>query len=159
MRLVVFSDSHGNFDALYTVVRRHPEADAFVHLGDGEKEMGEIVRVFPEKIFYCVCGNCDSGSDAKSTEVLVLEGVRVFMTHGDMHSVKYDLLHLKHEARSRKAKLALFGHTHIAHQEYDNQLYLLNPGSVSYPRVGNPTYGIADILPGGIATSIMELKK
>jgi phosphoesterase, MJ0936 family len=159
MRLVVFSDSHGNFDALHTIVQSHPEADGFVHLGDGEKELEELEWACKEKTFYFVHGNCDDGFATKSMELLVLEGVRIFLTHGDIFSVKYDLLHLKYEARGRKAKLVLFGHTHIPHQECDNGLYLFNPGSVSYPRVGSPTYGVVDILPEGIATSIVELKK
>ena len=37
MRVIVFSDSHGNYDVLEKIMERHKDdGDVFIHLGDGE---------------------------------------------------------------------------------------------------------------------------
>lgn len=39
-RAIVFSDSHGDYDALERIMERHCEnAELFIHLGDGEREL------------------------------------------------------------------------------------------------------------------------
>ena len=59
MKIIVFSDSHGNFNALYRVMEMHRDARAFFHLGDGQRELDDIEALYPEKEFHSVCGNCD----------------------------------------------------------------------------------------------------
>ena len=36
MRIIVLSDTHGNPKVLETILARHADADACIHLGDGE---------------------------------------------------------------------------------------------------------------------------
>ena len=36
MRIVLMSDSHGNYAAINNIVKRNLSADIFIHLGDGE---------------------------------------------------------------------------------------------------------------------------
>ena len=57
-------------------------------------------------------------------------------------------------AREKKADIVLFGHTHQALAEYDDGLYILNPGSL-HGSMG--TYGIIDITKAGIVTNIVRL--
>ena len=59
-------------------------------------------------------------------------------------------------ARERKAQVALFGHTHHALEEYDDGLYLLNPGSLNS---WEPSYGTVDITPQGIVTNVVKLRE
>ena len=50
-------------------------------------------------------------------------------------------------ARRAGADIALFGHTHLVHEEYDPEsgIYLFNPGSIGEPREGKPSYGILSL--------------
>lgn len=157
MRLAVCSDSHGSYAALEKIVLARPDADLFVHLGDGEKELEELSWAFPEKEFVFVRGNCDFTSTAKAMDLLTLGGVRVMMTHGDAYAVKYGLERLKREAVGLRARIVLFGHTHTPLYEQTEGLHLFNPGSAARPRAGAPTYGVVDILPGDIRASILEV--
>ena len=158
MRAVVFSDSHGNYDVLEQIVERHKDdADLFIHLGDGEREMELLRYAYSEKKFVFVSGNCDYGSEAPDFDLLDFGGKKIFLTHGWRFGVKSSLDYVKEEARKYKADIALFGHTHIAGTDYDGGLYLMNPGSCGRPRSGFPSYGIVDITEAGIALHTVEL--
>ena len=47
-RAVVFSDSHGDYDVLERIMERHREnAELFIHLGDGERELEYLRYSYP----------------------------------------------------------------------------------------------------------------
>lgn len=157
MRIVVFSDSHRNYTVLKKIVAAQREAEAFIHLGDGEGEFEDLRRHNPDKLMLGVYGNCDFIQFSKVSDMVNLQGKKIFFTHGHAFRVKSDLAAIKREARGIGADIVLFGHTHIPLTEYDEGLYLLNPGSVTAPLNGRPSYGIVDITPAGVATSIVYL--
>lgn len=157
MRIVVFSDSHRNFDVLHKIVCSQPDAEVFIHLGDGEREFEEIKMAFPDKRMYGVCGNNDWGSQQKDFDVIVCAHKRIFFTHGHLFGVKVDLDNLLNTAKNYGADIVQYGHTHISHTDYIDGLHILNPGSVSLPQAGPPSYGIVDITSAGIVTSIVFL--
>lgn len=158
MKIIVLSDSHGNYRAISNVISDF-NADLYIHLGDGERELDKFCLSFPDKQIYYVKGNCDFAS-LSNDELLISPDDKnvIFAVHGHNHGVKYSLEQLKITARKKGANIALFGHTHSRYSEYDNGLYLLNPGSVSLPRDGNkPSFGIIELLPNGIITNIVDL--
>lgn len=156
MRIVVFSDSHRNFFALQSIVFAQPKAALFLHLGDGEREFEDLQTHFPDKLMRGVCGNCDWSSCSKVSDLITCEGKRIFFTHGHIYGVKIGLGELVQTARNFRADVVLFGHTHHAYTAYENGLHLMNPGSVTSPAEGRPSYGIVDITPAGIVTSIVQ---
>ena len=157
MRIIVMSDSHRNFRNVLRVVDRHPDADLYIHLGDGEREFESVQDLYPDRRYLWVAGNCDFGSDTASSDLVKLCGKSVLLTHGHTYYVKQSLSELKSAARICHAHIALYGHTHVAHTEYDNGLYIMNPGSLSVPRQGGASYGILDITSPGIMTNIVEV--
>lgn len=157
MRIIVFSDSHNNFYALKTIMRIHKNADYYFHLGDGERDFLELSAAYPDKRLLHVCGNCDWASTGEDQRFLMLEGRRILLTHGHKHYVKSGPERLIAYARSLGADIVMHGHTHIAHTVYEDGLYLMNPGSVTSPRGGKPSYGIADITGAGVALNIAYL--
>lgn len=157
MRIIVMSDSHRNFRNVLKVVEKHPEADLFIHLGDGEHEFEDVQNLYPNYRYVFVSGNCDFGSTSKNSDLLKLAGKNVLITHGHTYGVKDSLSELKSAARICHATVVLYGHTHVSRTEYDGGIYLMNPGSLSIPRHGGPSYGILDITSQGIVTNIVEV--
>ena len=157
MRIIVMSDSHRNFRNVQLVVEKHPDADLYIHLGDGEREFEDVQNLYPNRRYLWVAGNCDFGSETKSSDLVKLSGKNVLITHGHTYYVKRSLSELKTAARICRASVVLYGHTHVAYTEYDGGLYIMNPGSLSIPRQGGPTYGILDITSQGIMTNIVEV--
>ena len=54
---------------------------------------------------------------------------------------------LKSAARQQNADIALFGHTHVPYTEYDNGLWIMNPGAL---RRFELSYGLIDIQKGNV---------
>ena len=146
MRLVVTSDVHRRTSALFDIVERHIDnADLFINLGDSANEIEELLMVYPNLKIECVAGNCDFSSAYPLTKLLECAGKMVFITHGHPFYVKHGYEMLKQEARSVKADICLFGHTHSPLTEIEDGIYYMNPGAVC-----DFSYGIIDITDKGI---------
>ena len=147
-RIIVFSDTHGRGSAVRKILQK--PADAYIFLGDGERELDEARQLFPDKKIYSVCGNCDIFSSAQNIDIYSENGVRIMFTHGHHHKVKYTLDVLLSLAKSNDIKVMLFGHTHCRRAEYIDGIYLLNPGSAAEPRdFLPPSYAYIDITKKG----------
>ncbi|MDD6175880.1 MAG: metallophosphoesterase [Firmicutes bacterium] len=159
MRILVFSDSHGNKSAMERAVREQPDAEVILFLGDGAEE-AEAVRAGlpPQKRMLTVRGNNDWRSSAPDFDELTVGNTKIFFTHGHLFRVKYDLYTAVCAAKSRKANILLFGHTHTPMIDYDDGLYLMNPGALCASWGSLPGYGTVDITPAGILLNRVELK-
>ena len=158
MKIIVVSDSHGRIQPLERIIREI-YADIYIHLGDGERELDEICRQNPDKQVYHVHGNCDLASISPD-ELLISPDDKnvIFAVHGHLHGVKHSLEPLKAQARNNGANILLFGHTHARYSEYDNGLYILNPGSISKPRDGKrQSFGVIELMPQGVITNIVDI--
>ncbi len=146
MRILVLSDSHGDFPSLKLAVEGETDADAIIYLGDGLNDLTHIENLISKKPFVAVKGNCDSFfSEYPERSVEIFGGKKIYCTHGYREQVKFGLETLKTNALYSEADIALFGHTHTPFSAYENGLYLLNPGSVR-----QNSCGIIDITPQGI---------
>lgn len=150
-RAVVFSDSHGDYDVLERIMERHREnAELFIHLGDGERELEYLRYIYPEKKILFVRGNCDYASEAPDYDIAYFAGKRIFFTHGYLYGVKGGTEQIIAKAQKHAADILLFGHTHLPLTERSGELYIMNPGSCSRPRSGAPSYGVIDFTDSGI---------
>lgn len=159
MRIVVFSDSHGDIWNLRETVEKHlSDSELFIHLGDKRDELDMIRSIYPEKAFLSVKGNCDYSSAEPLEAFYSADSAKIMYTHGHMYNVKYTLNSLISSAVSNNCRIVLFGHTHIAMCDYLDGLYILNPGSIACPRFGEPSYMTVDITKAGIVPNIIKLK-
>lgn len=167
LRFLILSDSHGRTDRIRQALRQHPEVDAVLFLGDGLCDLDDVCEgAFPACI--CVRGNCDRyammrGQLVKQTEEVSFLGHRLLLTHGDAYGVKYSRDAIIREARSRRADVVLFGHTHVPYEGYcsddDGPLWLFNPGNVGAGRDGRCTYGLLTLTEqGDVLFSHAELR-
>ena len=159
-RVVAFSDTHGGFRSVVRIFRKTPDADLYIFLGDGEKEIDQIKKLCPDKQIISVMGNCDMYSDApKELVYKVPDGRKIFCTHGHEYSVNSSLDKIYYRALELQTQVALFGHTHERYYSYSDGLYIVNPGSAACPRDGlNPSYAFLDFTQNGILCSHVELK-
>ena len=135
MKILVLSDSHSALRFMRSCVDA-VKPDAIIHLGDHYDDAQALAEEYPHIPMHAVPGNCDRFHCPPGThEVLCYDvgGVRLFMTHGHRHNVKYDTAWLLADARSKQAAAVLYGHTHVAdcRRESDG-LWVLNPGSSGY---------------------------
>lgn len=157
MRLIVFSDTHGNVGAADKIVQINPISDHFLFVGDGLKEMEVIKRKYPEKHFYCVAGNIDPLGTPTSA-VVELFGIKIFMAHGHLLGVREGIDTLMRRASEEKPDVVLFGHTHCRFHEVIGGVHVLNPGSASQPKDGlPPSYAFIDVNLSGVGCVLMDL--
>ena len=154
MRILVTSDTHGDAASLRRAILAQPKAEIVIHLGDGANDVANLRTSFPERTFLQVRGNCDWGCALPAVGEYEAAGVKIFYTHGDAYGVKSGDYTILSEARSRKADILLFGHTHQAREDYEDGLYIMNPGRLSG---WEPSYGIIDITQQGIVLNVMKL--
>ena len=117
--------------------------DAVIHLGDHLEDAESMESVFSGVDFYHVPGNCDYAAQIPANLEIEVDGVRIFLTHGHLFSVKSGTQRLLLEAQRRGVQLALFGHTHQAFCEEIDGVTLFNPGCCGRftPR---PSYGVIE---------------
>ena len=152
-RVLVVSDSHGAVDKLDEILSSQPQARIVFHLGDGARDLDDIIHKYPNKYFHRVAGNCDFSSHLPYEVKDEVEGKRIFACHGHTLRVKYGVGSLISAALSEKADIALYGHTHVQGYSYDGGMLIFNPGSV---REGK--FGALDIAENGILPVLLNLK-
>ncbi len=157
MRIVVISDTHGNHSHLESIISKEKEADYFIHLGDGESEASSYIEEMQGKFIF-VKGNNDYSSSSPTEGELIAADKRLFFTHGHLYQVKYGLELLTAKAKTNRADILLFGHTHQAFKDYQDGLYIMNPGSAGHYSHGAPSYGVVEITKAGIVLTIVRLK-
>ena len=158
MRIVAFSDSHGNLDRLREGVLQAltiAPIDILVHCGDGARDVAAVEALVRDRNadarFYVVRGNCDmSAFDFPAQEVFEAYGIRCLATHGHLYHVKTELETLLSTARARSAQIVFFGHTHHSFLQMPQGVYLINPGAVANQLRGNVAYAQVNLSPAGV---------
>lgn len=161
MKYLFASDIHGSayycrklLDAF-----REEQAERLVLLGDllyhgprndlpreyAPKEVIALLNEHKNKI-YAVHGNCEAEVDQMVLEfpvmadycILSVDGRTFYATHG--HIYNQDNL-----PPLQEGDILIHGHTHVLKAQQMDGYILLNPGSVSIPKEGNPaTYAVLE---------------
>ena len=154
--ICVISDTHGKIDNVKAILPIINTCDYLVLLGD---RVGDLVPIYkeilPEKII--VKGNCDIAPFYPEDYVLDWCGKKFLFTHGHRYGVKRDLLNLAYAGKEKECDCVFYGHTHVADQTEFAGVKLVNPGSISEPRLGNPSYCMVLEDAGQIFTKIIYI--
>lgn len=161
MKYMFASDIHGSAYYCREMLKAYQEenAERLVLLGDllyhgprndlpREYAPKEVIAMLNEKKreIYAVGGNCEAEVDQMVLEFPVLAdycilsvcGRTFFATHGHVYNQN-------HLPPLMTGDILIHGHTHVLKAEQRDGYILLNPGSVSIPKEGNPpTYGILE---------------
>lgn len=161
MKYMFASDIHGSACYCRKMLRVYEEEKAYrlVLLGDllyhgprndlpeeyAPKEVIAMLNSHKTDI-YAVRGNCEAEVDQMVLEfpvmadycILEIEGKTFYATHGHIYN-EGNLPPL------RQGDILIHGHTHVLRADRLENCTILNPGSVSIPKEGNPpTYGILE---------------
>lgn len=143
MRILVTSDSHDNYRALAKAAEAAEPYDAFIFLGDGDRDFDIVTRNMAGITTYRVRGNNDWSSNAPLSLVADIGTHKFFITHGTNYGLWQGYDKLLEAANTNGCQAVLFGHTHSRHYSFEKGIHLFNPGSVSLPRDSKPcSYGI-----------------
>ena len=155
MKLMFASDIHGNTVSAEKMLDAFGRegAEKLIILGDilyfgprnsliegyDPRAVIELLNKNRDKLL-CVRGNCDAEVDQMVLDFpvmaeyayLCVDGISAFLTHGHIHN-KETLKNL------RRGELLIHGHTHVwCIEEFGDGNIYINPGSVTYPKGGNP---------------------
>ncbi len=161
MKLVFISDIHGSLKYTKMALKAFEEEKGtnLVILGDilyhgprnplpeeyNPQGVIELLNSINNKI-VAVRGNCEAEVDQMLLDfpcmadysIIFVEGKRLFITHG----------HIFNENNMPKLSagdVLIHGHTHILNSIIKDGVKIINPGSISYPKEGNPhSYGVLD---------------
>jgi len=117
------------------------QPDAVIHLGDCTDDVNELEEMYPALPIYRVRGNNDFERDNPPRAVITLEQIPIYMTHG--HRERITMLSygdIPVNAYENDCRLAFYGHTHCALLKKVHDIIVCNPGSISLPRDGSPSY-------------------
>ena len=161
MKYMFASDIHGSayYCRKMLEVYKEEKAERLVLLGDllyhGPRNdlpknyaPKEVIAMLNEKKgeIYAVRGNCEAEVDQMVLDfpvmadycILALEGRTFYATHGHIYNQD-------HLPPMQEGDILIHGHTHVLKAEQRDGYTLLNPGSVSIPKEGNPpTYAVLE---------------
>jgi uncharacterized protein len=154
VRVAVVSDTHGDISNLCRVVDQLGKVDWLLHAGDYWRDaapMGRQLGVDPGRV-RAVIGNCDYHLIEPVQDRFAIEGVSFLLVHGHHDGVKYTNDRIYYRAKEAGARVAVFGHSHIPVCIDDGGVLLLNPGSLTAPRLHNqpPTCAMLEVQDGAI---------
>ena len=133
MKVLVFSDSHGNIKNMEKAINMFNNIDTIIHLGDYVEDIEKIKKNYKDKLFIQVAGNNDF-TDIPNEKLININGYKVFITHGHEYNVYFGIDRLYYRLREIGVNVALYGHSHKPLSFFEDDFLILNPGSISFPR-------------------------
>jgi putative phosphoesterase len=143
MRILVMSDSHGNFPLALKACDGAETFDCLIHLGDGAEDAELLAHALEIKVIH-VAGNCDIGSTSPRELLWECEEKKLLLVHGDAYGVKLGLGRLAARAVEVGADAVLFGHTHRAMVTTLSGILAVNPGPLMRG-TQHPSFAILEI--------------
>lgn len=146
MKVLIVSDTHKRNDNFFRVLEMVAPVDLVIHCGDIEGSEYAISAGAGCPV-EMVAGNNDFFSELPMEREVEVEGYRIWITHGHNYYVSMGTELIKQEARVRGVDIVFFGHTHRPLVDMEDDITLINPGSISYPRQDGrkPSYVLMDI--------------
>ena len=120
MKILLVSDSHGDYATLDRLFKMYPDMNLYLHAGDSEQDEWSL------KPFISVRGNCDHYYDFPNYLVIPTPIGKIYVQHTPFVS--------KSVINEHNAKIVIHGHTHTRRNETKNGIVFINPGAISFAR-------------------------
>lgn len=129
MKALIFSDSHGMTSRMCYAIEDNPDINMIIHAGDVQRDVDEIMTIYPNIPCVYVLGNNDFFvKGVPYDRVFEFGGKKIFLTHGHKYGVKSSPYRVISEAEKLGADICIFGHTHSRFLE-KGKILTVNPGS------------------------------
>jgi putative phosphoesterase len=144
LKIAVVGDTHGKIEKIkkeLTMIK----PDYLFFTGDYYQD-GKKLAASLKINFIGVSGNCDPLKTGLSENKAEIKGKKFLIVHGHQYGVKRGLNRIFYRGKEAEVDMVVFGHTHIACAEKIEDLWLLNPGSPSQPRLPDrASYAIIEV--------------
>lgn len=140
-KILIVSDTHGYDDNMWRAIDKEAPFDMFIHCGDLEDRLSSITYKLDCPI-HAVSGNNDYSSELPRIKTFNIGRHKVLLVHGHHHRLYGDRSALYYLAMENDCDIVMFGHLHVPIVEQSEGIWLVNPGSLTYPRQENrrPSY-------------------
>jgi len=134
VKVLVVSDNHKDEASLEELVNIYEEEgiDLWLHAGDSEFGSDHIAW----NTFKTVKGNMDWESEFPMVRVETVAENPFVLLHGHKHQAKYSRDSMAAVAEENNAHIVFYGHTHVAKVDKMDEIFFINPGSITQPRGG-----------------------
>ncbi|MBQ9425453.1 MAG: metallophosphoesterase family protein [Erysipelotrichaceae bacterium] len=142
LKICLCSDNHGDMNSINRILSDNPACDYYFHCGDSMMPPEEM------EPFISVEGNNDWSYDYPKDRLLEIGGHRIYIFHGTGYTFSKNLMLDK--AKSVKADIVFFGHTHSFTDQIYSNIRFINPGSTLYNRdLTSPSYARVYLMDDG----------
>ncbi len=153
MKILLLSDVHGRFNVMDKILEENKDVDVKMYLGDFQTSKHKQQEL-ANKFDFVVTGNNDYPGISEKNLIVDLDGVKIFMTHGDRYFTMKEYVTkdwIAQDAKKHGATIAIHGHDHKASISEHDGVTVFNPGSPTFPRFGaKAAYGIMEIENGKV---------
>jgi len=154
IKLLIFSDNHRDREVVYKMLSANKDVDHIISLGDSEMSESELSNLN----IIGVKGNYPFEPKFPYDLELTFGNFRILFTHGHHFNVKSGDIHIYHLAKDHDCQIAFFGHTHMYSITDYEDIVLVNPGSLTYPKMHpNKTYGLISLLKNQFQIDIIDV--
>ena len=149
MKLGLTGDTHGDVACIRKIVQLSPPVEKWLHTGDHAEDAAFLESQTGLPVLR-VLGNCDYNSkEANIDEIFVVEGFRLWLTHGHRYMGHTRIAELAWWAKQLDVDIVIYGHTHVPMCQYYGDKLLINPGSPTRPRGGSkPSFAVLTLKEG-----------
>lgn len=155
MKLIVFSDAHGDKEAIENIINWNADADYYISLGDSELSHDFLLDLD----IIAIKGNYPRDPGFVYERTFDVAEKCLFLTHGHKYKVNKGIDKLYYKALEEECDIMLYGHTHIPKSQMVGKVLFINPGAIYRPRNGLPaTYVVVEIVDGIIGFTYKDVK-
>lgn len=155
-KIIIFSDTHGDQKKLKSILDLE-DYDYAIHAGDYECDLNFIKEHFD----FHVGGNNDFDNNQKEI-FFEIENIKFYLQHGHLMGNYFQLdnkSYMEPFLKQLDVDIIIHGHTHINKVWNFGTKFIINPGSLTYPRGGTKSSYILGIIDSNKEKINFEIKE
>jgi uncharacterized protein len=129
MKLVIISDTHGNYPLAVQALELLDRRDHIIHLGDTTTD-AKMIEIAVGQELIKLSGNCDISKKYPELIITSIAGKKFLLAHGHQFMVKNGLNLIRQRAIKEGVDVVLYGHTHLAGILNVDGTLFINPGAL-----------------------------
>ena len=146
MAILVISDSHGKLERIIEAIETNKkDVERVFFLGDGIDDIKLAEGMYKDIKFDYVQGNNDFCYTVPLEKEVLVNNKKILLTHGHLHTGTIGAKKLLERCKEQGIDAVFAGHTHTKREEYIDGVLFLNPGSITRPFDGKPSYSLVEI--------------